>query len=262
VSTSLEAVIFDVDGTLAETEREGHRVAFNRAFQRMGLEDRWSTELYGELLRVAGGKERILHYFLERRSGPPPENAEEFAAELHRSKVDEFQELLESGELAPRPGVLRLFSELDEEKIARAVATTGTRSAVLTLLEGLDNGGKEGFAAILTAEEAPVKKPDPQVYNLALEELGISASEALAVEDSLNGLVAAVAAGLPCLVTVSEYNVGEDFSEANLVVESLGEPGEPAKVLYDPHDVVEDEMVVVDSRLLQELHQRSLSKRL
>lgn len=254
----LKAVVFDVDGTLAETERHGHRVAFNRAFKGAGLLDRWDEELYGELLRVAGGRERILHYFKERSTealGDP----ETLAVELHKAKVAEFKNVLRSGGLQPRPGIHRLLDELDGAGVTLAVATTGTRSAILDLLTCLRLD--ERFDVILTADEAPVKKPAPEVYEMALAELGVSPGEALAVEDSRNGLIAAKAAGMPCLVTVSEYNVAESFGEADLVVDGLGEPDAPATVLSDPHGVVSSALVLVDVQVLMALVNRATAGR-
>lgn len=185
----LKAIIFDVDGTLVETERQGHRVAFNRAFERTGLSDRWDEDLYGELLSVAGGRERFLHYFGERCQNSPGD-PESIAAELHGLKVEEFAALVRDG-LEARPGILRLLGELRQKGIAMAVATTGTRGPVLELLAGLGSGYAARFAAVLTADEALRKKPDPQVYEMALAQLGLSPREALAVEDSRNGLLAA-----------------------------------------------------------------------
>lgn len=247
----LKAVIFDVDGTLVETERQGHRVAFNRAFERAGLPYHWDEKLYGELLRIAGGRERLLHYFSDWCQNPP-DNPETLAADLHGLKVEEFTALARDG-LDARPGVNRLLDELSRERIVSAVATTGTRGPVLDLLTGLGAGGVERFAAILTAQEAPKKKPDPQVYYMALAQLGLTPREALAVEDSRNGLLAAKSAGLPCVVTVSDYSVGECFDEADLVVRSLGEPDSPAEVLFDPRGVASAERVVVDTQLLRNL---------
>ncbi len=248
----LKAVIFDVDGTLAETERHGHLVAFNRAFERAGLPDRWDEEKYRELLDIAGGRERLFHYLTEERPDLPPKKAEDLAAELHEAKVEELEALVQGGELKPRQGIARLMGELDREGIARAVATTGTRSTILTLLPSLGLE-IEGFAAILTADEAPDKKPNPQVYEAALKELGLSPSEAIAVEDSRNGLLAAREARIPCLVVVSEYNVDQAFDEADLVVGDLGEPVTPAKVLSDPHGVAPGGEIVVDPQLLRSL---------
>lgn len=256
---TLEAVIFDVDGTLAETERHRHRVAFNRAFEKAGLEDRWDESLYGELLDVSGGRERIMRYFRDRRL-PLPEDPERMATEIHRSKVKEFRELIRGGELEARPGILGLIEELSDAGVALAIATTGTRSAVLDLLECLKPGLTVRFDGIFTADEAPLKKPDPQVYEIVLSELGVSANEALAVEDSRNGLIAAVGAGIPCLVAVSEYNVGDLFEEAVLLTDGIGEPGAPVNVLMDPHGVAPTKQSVVDARLMRELVSRASSE--
>ena len=241
-----------MDGTLAETEKHGHRVAFNRAFEKAGLDDRWGEELYGELLNVAGGRERILSYFKSRRDSLS-EDPEQLAAELHKSKVAEFRELLSNGDLEARPGILRLIQELSNAGVSLAIATTGTRSTVIKILECLKPGLSTQFEAILTADEAPRKKPDPQVYELALSELGVSANEALAIEDSRDGLLAATSAGLPCLVATAEYNIGKKFEEAALLTDGLGEPDAPANALLDPHGISSTEQLVVDTQLLREL---------
>lgn len=248
----LKGVIFDLDGTLVETERHGHRVAFNRAFARAGLSDYWNAELYGHLLRVAGGRER-LRYYLEELRQARPEDPESLAAELHSLKVEEFAALIEHG-LPIRPGVARLLAELNEKGLSCAVATTGNRDTTLALLQTLGANHAQSFAAVLSAGEAPEKKPHPQVYEMTLATLGLEPEGALAVEDSRNGLLAAKAASMPCVVTVSDYSAAEDFAEADLVLRSLGEPEAPARVLHDPHGMTEDEAATVDTRLLERVH--------
>ena len=167
-----DAVIFDVDGTLADTERDGHRVAFNRAFEWLGLPDRWDERFYGQLLQVSGGKQRLVHY-LERYRATAVEESEQLAAELHRRKHEAFKRLLEEGGIPLRPGALRLLDELHGEGITVAVATTGSGEWVRPLLQrllGEDRAAR--FAAVVTGEEAPHHKPDPGIYRLALQRLG------------------------------------------------------------------------------------------
>lgn len=255
-NTTLRAVIFDVDGTIADTERHGHRVAFNRTFEQTELPDRWDERLYGELLKVTGGRERLLYYFKDKRPAPP-KNPEELAAKLHKIKVAEFGELVRRGGLPARPGVKRLLDDLEREGILQAVATTGTRGPVLDLLSALGSERAQRFTAVLTADEAPDKKPDPQVYEMALTQLGLPATDTIAIEDSRNGLLAAVAAGIPCLVTISDYTVDQDFSEAALVLSSLGEPDAPARVLHDPLGVINSDQAIVDTTLLRTLHEQA-----
>src|SRR5688572_10406310 len=165
----LEAVIFDVDGTLAETERYGHRVAFNRAFEQEGLPDRWSDELYRDLVRVTGGTRRLTHYFVEHK-GMDPDEAAPLAARLHKIKTGLFVKVVESREVPARPGVLRLIKELQGSGLQVAVATTGTQSWVHPLLEHLrDHGGLARFDAIVTGNEVANLKPETDAFILALE---------------------------------------------------------------------------------------------
>ena len=221
--SALRALIFDVDGTLAETERDGHRVAFNRAFAALGLPWRWDEETYGALLRVAGGYERLLSFLAEQSDAPPiAAEREALARTIHQCKSAEFRALVAQGGIAPRPGVRRLIDECAGQGVLLAVATTTGRANLDALFPHLFGAAwQRRFAALVCAEDAPRKKPDPQVYAIALQRLGIAPGAALAIEDSPAGLAAARAAGIACLITRSVYFADADFRGATAVVEDL-----------------------------------------
>jgi len=223
--------VLDVDGTLVDSERDGHRVAFNRAFEEADLPDRWDEERYGELLKVPGGKRRLKAYFGQRKM--PEAESEELAGRLHTRKTDIFTEMARRGEIEARPGVGGLLDELEEAGVRLGVATTGSRTWVDPLLDRLF--GLERFAAVVGGDEVPEPKPDPSVYRLALERLGLDASSAPAIEDSAIGLQAAQAAGLRCVVVVNDYTREQDFRGADLVLDGFGDPNTPAVVLADPY---------------------------
>lgn len=204
-----KALLWDVDGTLAETERDGHRVAFNMAFKEFGLPWRWGEAEYGALLRVTGGRERLLADW-ERtpRAGVPaagPER-ERLAAALHRRKNAIYGHIVASGRLPARPGVVALIEAAQRAGLQQAIVTTTSRSNVEALLPSLlGPAWREVFATVVAAEDAPLKKPLPQAYEVALRRLGLRAHEALAIEDSDNGVRAAGGAGVPVLMVRSRY---------------------------------------------------------
>ncbi len=230
--TRLEALIFDVDGTLAETERDGHRVAFNRAFADAGLDWVWTDALYGELLYVTGGKERILYYLDRYRPDfPRPQDLSAFIASLHAAKTKHFVELVGEGRIPLRPGVKRLLSEARRSGLRLAIATTTTPENVTALLQSTLPAGLSWFEVIGAGDVVPAKKPAPDIYNYVLGELNLGPERCLAFEDSAPGLRSAQAAGLKTLVTLNDYTAGQDFSGAALVVDGLGEPEAPFRVL-------------------------------
>jgi HAD superfamily hydrolase (TIGR01509 family) len=230
----LRAVIFDVDGTLVDSERHGHRVAFNQAFEAFGLPYRWDEDLYGELLHTTGGQRRIEGYLAGQ--GVPESERAALAKELHVRKTELLEQLVDDGVIEVRPGAARLVGELAAEGVALAVGTTGSRRWVERLLRRVLP--EVSWDAIVAGDDVSARKPDPEVFTVALKELGLGGPEgAVVVEDSAEGLAAARAAGLCCAVVVNGYTAEHDLAEADLVLDGFGEPGSPATVLADPHGV-------------------------
>lgn len=222
----LRALIWDVDGTVAETERDGHRVAFNKAFEAAGLPWHWDVPNYARLLRVTGGLERLLHDMDSHADAPPPGPARDALAKaLHHSKNAWYRQLLAEDRIHARPGVLRLMRECHAAGLRQAVATTTSAGNVRALLSQLlGNDWHDHFDAVVAAEQAPVKKPDPLVYRLALDALQLAPGEAFAIEDSPAGLRSARAARIVCGVTPGAFFQDADFSGAAWVRDSLDAP--------------------------------------
>jgi HAD superfamily hydrolase (TIGR01509 family) len=219
---TLKAVIFDVDGTLADTE-EAHRQAFNATFKESGLPWHWDVGLYAELLAVAGGKERLAHYCRcvdpQRMAAP---DAEAFIARLHQRKTRLYEQRVARGEVAARPGVVRLIKELREAGVRLAIATTTSRSNVAALLaHTLADLPAPTFEVLGCGEEVQAKKPAPDIYRWVLGRLGLPPQDCLAIEDSRNGVAAARAAGVPVLVTESAWTQRDDFTGAIAVLPDL-----------------------------------------
>jgi HAD superfamily hydrolase (TIGR01509 family) len=232
----MKALIFDCDGVLADTERFGHLIAFNQTFQEVGLPVQWSEVEYGEKLKIAGGKERMASMFTPEfvtQAGLPadPEGQNKLIGEWHKRKTETYKKLIREGRLPGRLGIRRIVQEADAAGWKLAVASTSAEESVRGVLEYV--AGKELAAhfLVLAGDIVPKKKPAPDIYLLALEKLGVSAKDSLIIEDSRNGLLAAVAAGVRCVVTLSSYTLDEDMSEALLVVSDLGEPNAPMRII-------------------------------
>ena len=234
----MSTLLFDCDGVLADTERFGHLPAFNATFREFGLPVEWSAEEYGRLLLIGGGKERMATLLTPAfvAANGLPSDTDEQAAELarwHARKTAIYTEMVAAGRLPPRPGIRRIMGEAQDAGWTLGVASTSAEASVRAILDvaaGAERAAR--FDLVLAGDVVAHKKPAPDIYQLALERLGVPRAEVLVIEDSRNGLAAAVDAGLRCLVTVSDYTADEEFGEAVLVVTSLGDPGgEVSRVL-------------------------------
>ena len=230
---SLQALLFDVDGTLADTERDGHRPAFNAAFREFGLDWDWDVPLYGKLLAVTGGKERMKHYVDSFRPDyQKPADFGDLVAELHKAKTRHYTAMLAEGNVPMRPGVRRLLLEAMDAGLRLAVATTTTPENVTALLEhSLGKGSSEWFEVIAAGDIVPAKKPAPDIYLWAMEQMKLKPEACLAFEDSENGIRASRGAGLKTIITVNDYTRDHDFTGAAVVLTDLGEPDAPATAL-------------------------------
>lgn len=229
----LEALIFDVDGTLANTEKDAHRVAFNRAFADVGLGWDWSVELYGKLLKVAGGKERIRFYINDwQPEMPEVEDLTAFIKDLHARKTKHYCDLLANEVLPLRPGVRRLIDEARAKGIRLAIATTTTPANVTALVtHSLAPDAMDWFEVIAAGDMVPLKKPAPDIFLYALEKMNLSADQCVAFEDSGNGWLSSRDSGLTTVVTVNTYTADQDFTGADLVLSNLGEPDQSFEIL-------------------------------
>jgi len=228
----MKALIFDCDGVLVDTERDGHRVAFNRAFAAAGIDAEWDVDLYGELLKIAGGKERMTHYFNE-VGWPEGQTAATLIPELHKKKTAIFTDLIAKGSLPLRPGVARIVDEAHAAGTRLGVCTTSDPKAIDGVLDLLGAQRKAWFEIVLAGDVVKKKKPDPEIYNLAKQRFGLDARDCVVIEDSRNGLLAALGAGIRCLITTSAYTLDEDFTGAAEVVPELGDPPNVRVTLED-----------------------------
>jgi HAD superfamily hydrolase (TIGR01509 family) len=220
----IKGIFFDQDGVIIDTERDGHRVAFNETFKEFGYPFEWGVDEYHELLQVAGGKERMKHYYETKGFGVEvePEELDELIPRMHKRKTAVFIELIESGRLPLRPGVRRFMKEIVDAGLKIGVCTTSNEKAAHAVAHQILAGIPFDF--VLAGDVVSKKKPDPEIYNLALERTGLKPEECVVIEDSRNGVLAAKAAGMHVVATTNAYTEKEDLHEADIVLTCLGDP--------------------------------------
>ncbi|HEY1574217.1 MAG TPA: HAD-IA family hydrolase [Pseudonocardiaceae bacterium] len=246
----MPALIFDCDGVLADTERYGHLPAFNQTFQEFGLPVRWSEAEYGEKVLIGGGKERMRslltpEFVTEAGLPTDPAALDEQVARWHRRKTEIYVSIIASGAIEPRPGIRRIIEDAAAAGWSLAVASTSAEESVRSVLARAAGPDLSPRFSVFAGDVVAHKKPAPDIYQLAVSGVGVAPAETIVIEDSNNGLRAAVAAGLTCVVTVSSYTRHEDFTGAALVVSSLGDPGADIEVLADPFGLAPRPFVLI-----------------
>lgn len=247
----IKAILFDQDGVIIDTERDGHRVAFNKTFKEFGYDFEWDPEYYHELLQVAGGKERMKHHLHTKGFGIPvkPEEEDELIKTMHKRKTAIFVDLIESEQLPLRSGVRRLMKETMDAGLVLGVCTTSNeRSAHAVAYKILKD---INFDFVLAGDVVKNKKPAPDIYNLALEKTDLKPEECVVIEDSRNGVLAAKAAGMHVVVTTNGYTEKEDVSDGDIVVTSLGDPAGERGVLKQGGDGLDYDGVLHVDQLVQ-----------
>lgn len=270
-SRRLEAILWDMDGVLADTERDAHRPAFNQAFMENNLDTEWSVERYGKLLETGGGKERMTAHWTEvgwPDNFPTSEEArQEKIKELHLRKTAIFNDLIQEGGVPLRPGVLRIIDDaIARGTIRLAVCSTSSELAVRNLVNTLMGEDRASYFEIFAGDMVQRKKPAPDVYNMAVDHMQLDKSKCVIVEDSHIGLGAALAAGISCIVTKSSYTANEDFTGAKMIVEELGEDPSTGvtlqtleSLLQVPHPLEEDfDTVAEESGVLSERYNSTM----
>jgi HAD superfamily hydrolase (TIGR01509 family) len=245
--SEIKAIFFDQDGVVIDTEKDGHRVAFNETFKEFGYDFQWDVDKYYELLQISGGKERMRHYFHTEGvfTDMKSDEEDELIKRLHKRKTEIFIELIESGQLPLRVGIKRLMKEAMDRGLIVGICTTANERAANAIAKGMLQDIQ--FEFVLAGDIVSKKKPDPEIYLLALEKSGLKPEECLVVEDSRNGVLAAKEAGMYVVATTNIYTENENLREADIVVTCLGEPdGEKGILKQENESLAFDGVLHVD----------------
>lgn len=247
--TDIKALFFDMDGVIIDTEKDGHRVAFNEAFKFFEYDFSWDVDLYYKLLKVSGGKERMQHYFKLQGlfQNLSDEQMKAHLLKIHKKKTQIFLEMLETGKLPLRPGIKRFMQEAMDQGIIICVCTTANEKAAAAVTKNMLN--EIEFAHVLAGDIVNKKKPDPEIYNLALEKTGLDKASCIVVEDSAIGVQAARSAGLRVIATTNVYTENEDLSHADIIVSCLGDPDSEKGVLKKGDEILEFEGILKFDRV-------------
>ena len=245
----IKAIFFDQDGVIIDTEKDGHRVAFNETFKEFGYDFEWSVQKYHELLQISGGKERMRHYFQEKNlfSNMSPDELTEHIKALHKRKTEIFISLIESGKLPLRSGIKRFMKEGVDAGLILSVCTTANERSANAIAKGML--GDIQFQFVLAGDVVSKKKPDPEIYLLALEKTELKPEECVVIEDSRNGVLAAKQAGLNIVATTNIYTENEDLSDADIVVTRLGDAGEMGELKNAKKEIDFDGILHVEQLL-------------
>jgi HAD superfamily hydrolase (TIGR01509 family) len=249
--SKIKAIFFDQDGVIIDTEKDGHRVAFNEMFKEFGYDFQWDVDKYHELLQISGGKERMRHYFHEEGIHPDLTEDEEveLLLKLHKRKTGIFVNLIETGKLPLRTGVKRLMQEALDSGLVLGVCTTANIRSANAIAKGMLKD--IDFEFVLAGDIVSKKKPDPEIYLLALEKTGLKPQECIVIEDSRNGVIAAKKAGMLIVTTTNIYTEGEDLSDSDIIVTSLGDPDGKKGILKKGDEKLEFDGVLKVEQLIK-----------
>lgn len=211
---TLKAVIFGSIGSFSETSRI-QLESFNEALSQNGLKQQWDEKEYIEFLKIQGGLNRLKQVF--------PESSPQVLEKIHSDKTRLFQQKLAEGESYLRTGFEAFCEMLLQNNILIGLASTTFLDSIDAILKSLNTISRENFAFIGHQGLTQRQKPDPEIYEIALREMGVKKDEVLAFEDTRLSLMSPIHAGIKTIAIPGELSSGQDFSEATLVIQQYSD---------------------------------------